>query len=153
MISLWPNSSKYSYPFVQEALLQLSSMSCFDEVNDDSLLAINASNYNACYIYGGEFQEIIYWNRQNPFLAVRTINFYIHLAPNQRSLLHLNNRLQYSFDKQNCILPVPQNQKANTAESLLRGHLSTQGDSLRDFLSTPLPGILNMLNNHVLTYT
>lgn len=89
-----------------------------------------------------QFHEVLYNGSHNAYLAEQTRNLRNRLAPYRRLQLRQHNRVGQSFSEHEAIVQAILNNDAEGVDRLLQEHVTIQGGSFNDFISS-LPSDLN----------
>ncbi len=101
-----------------------------------------AADHNGYYSANVYFHECIYQGSRNSYLASQTRMLRNRLAPYRRLQLLQGQRLSDSFKEHAEILDAITRGDEKKARQLLSAHVSVQGESFTDFLSTLPPELL-----------
>lgn len=104
---------------------------CKEYVVDD-----NTENY---YEANRKFHFFLYQLSHNSFLIEQASNLHNRLHPYRRLQLRVNNRMQHSFEEHQRIVDAVINSDEDLAESLLKEHVSVQGERFTDLVATMNP--------------
>ncbi len=98
--------------------------------------AVDAHDPGLYYRLNVKFHEAIYRASNNTYLAESTLSLRNRLAPYRRLQLHKIGRVEKSFDEHQKILTAIQERNGTLAETLLKSHVTTQGQTFSDFVAT-----------------
>ncbi|GAA0307452.1 GntR family transcriptional regulator [Psychrobacter aestuarii] len=100
------------------------------------LLENNPESY---YEANRQFHFFIYQLSHNSFLTEQATTLHNRLHPYRRLQLRVNNRMQHSFDEHQSIVDAIINADEDAAESLIKAHVSIQGERFTDLVATMSP--------------
>lgn len=93
-------------------------------------------NTESYYEANRKFHFFLYQLSHNNFLIEQTSNLHNRLHPYRRLQLRVNNRMQNSFEEHQSIVDAIINTDEDLAETLLKGHVSVQGEKFTDLIAT-----------------
>ncbi|AAZ19000.1 transcriptional regulator, GntR family [Psychrobacter arcticus 273-4] len=96
----------------------------------------NPENY---YEANRKFHFFLYQLSHNSFLIEQASNLHNRLHPYRRLQLRVHHRMQHSFDEHQAIVDAISNADEILAESLLKEHVSVQGQKFTDLIATMNP--------------
>lgn len=100
--------------------------------------------HDAYYELNVQFHEALYNGSHNMYLAEQTRNLRNRLAPYRRLQLRQHNRVGQSFGEHEAIVQAIMNNDADGVDRLLQEHVTIQGGSFNDFISS-LPSDLTQV--------
>lgn len=104
---------------------------CQEHLSED-----NPENY---YEANRRFHFFLYQLSHNNFLIEQASNLHNRLHPYRRLQLRVSSRMQHSFEEHKAIVDAITNADECLAESLLKGHVSVQGQKFTDLIATMNP--------------
>jgi len=103
-----------------------------------------AQDPDAYYPENRRFHEAIYAASRNRFLEEQTRTIRNRVAPYRRLQLRHRGRLMKSWNEHDAILRAIKAGDGKAAREAMRGHVSVQGDTFMDFVSTLPPAYIRM---------
>ncbi|WP_201597439.1 GntR family transcriptional regulator [Psychrobacter fulvigenes] len=100
---------------------------------------LTEDNTESYYEANRRFHFFLYQLSHNSFLIEQASNLHNRLHPYRRLQLRVNNRMQHSFDEHQKIVDAITNSDEDLAESLLKEHVSVQGEKFTDLMATMSP--------------
>lgn len=100
---------------------------------------LTEDNTESYYEANRRFHFFLYQLSHNSFLIEQASNLHNRLHPYRRLQLRANNRMQHSFDEHQKIVDAITNSDEDLAESLLKEHVSVQGEKFTDLMATMSP--------------
>jgi len=107
-----------------------------EEAYQACLRAAEAGNADDYYDANQLFHEAVYQGSHNAFLEQQTINLRNRLAAYRRIQLRRSRRIPASLAEHEAVMRAILEDREEDAEAAMRGHVSIQGDSFIDLLSS-----------------
>jgi len=104
--------------------------------HDDCKRSSSAGDSDAYYYDNERFHRAIYTASHNDFLAEQCIALHRRLQPYRRLQLRVRNRVATSFSEHDAVVEALFAGDAERARTLLRQHVSIQGERFSDLVST-----------------
>ena len=97
--------------------------------------SVAANDVDDYYYHNEEFHRLLYRASGNTFLARTAAGLHIRLRPFRRLQLRVAGRLQSSLEEHRRVLEAIRNRDPEEAESVMKRHISVQGDNFGDFMA------------------